>query len=101
MLIVNLTPINIQIIGTQVACQEGFKDSWRETAAWVAKQLNVNYNGLILVKYYDLFDQDCPSLPANSQLPVVIVDGQVLSNGEKLSVPKIRKKLSELGLRTK
>lgn len=94
-------PIIIQIIGTQVACQEGFKDSWRETAAWVAMQLNVRYNGQILVKYYDLFDQDCPPLPVNSQLPVVIVDGQVFSNGEKLSVPKICKRLSELGLTTK
>jgi hypothetical protein len=41
---------------------------------------------------------DCPPIPTSTQLPVVLVDGQLLSSGEKISLPTIHKKLEENGL---
>lgn len=90
------TPVTVQIIGAPVACKDGVKDSWRETAHWAAGQLKARFGGDIEVKYYDLFDADCPSLPANAQLPVVLVNGEVVSIGGKISIPLIRRKVEEI-----
>ncbi len=43
------------------------------------------------VQYYDLLDTDCPSIPPGMQLPLVLVNGDTLSNRGKISVPLIRK----------
>jgi hypothetical protein len=88
----------VQIVGAQVACAEGVKDSWREVAAWAADQLVKRFGDFVQVSYYDLFDTDRPPLPANTQLPLVIVNGQVLSSGGKISIPAIRRRLAELGI---
>jgi disulfide oxidoreductase YuzD len=88
----------VQIVGAQVACAEGLKDTWREVAAWAAGQLENRFGEAVRVRYYDLFDPDCPPLPQEAKLPLVIVDGEVLSAGGKLSVPQIRRKLEALGL---
>ncbi len=89
-------PVSVQIIGAPVACDQGFKDTWRETAAWVAGQLHQRFGQTVDVQYFDLFEPACPGLPANAQLPLVMVSGQVLSSGGKISVPAIRKKIEEI-----
>lgn len=43
----------------------------------------------------DLFDADCPSIPAGAQLPLALVNGEVVSSGGKISVPAIRRKVEE------
>ena len=88
----------VQIIAVPVACNDGFKDTWREVAEWAAGQLQIRFGEAVTTEYYNLFDIDCPSIPANVQLPVVLVDGQLLSSGGKISVPAIRKQLEENGL---
>jgi hypothetical protein len=65
-----MTPIVIQIVGVPVACADGVKDSWRETAMWAANQLVTRYGDSIQVDYYDLFDPACPPLPPDAQLPL-------------------------------
>jgi hypothetical protein len=92
-------PVFIQIIGAPIACSEGFKDAWRETAEWLAGNLKGWYGKAVWVQYYDLFEPDCPPLPPDSQLPVVLVNGDLLSSGQKLSVPAVRRHLDELGVR--
>ncbi len=92
-------PVIVQIIGAPVACAEGVKDSWREVAAWTANQLHARFGDRVRVDYYDLFDPTCPALPANVQLPLVLVNGEILSSGGKISVPAIRKRLDLFGLR--
>jgi disulfide oxidoreductase YuzD len=87
------TPISVQIVGAQVACAEGTKDSWRDVAAWVSGKLKVYFGDQVQVNYYDLFDADCPPMPADAQLPLVIVDGEVISSGGKISVPTIQRKI--------
>ncbi len=74
---------SVQIIGSQVACKEGLKDTWREIAEWAAGQLEARFGESVQVHYFDLFNSDCPTLPAGAQLPVVLVDGQWLNCGGK------------------
>lgn len=90
--------VQIRIIGAQIACKDGVKDSWREVAHWAAGQLKARFGDAVDVKYHDLFDPDCPSIPPDAQLPCVFVNGQLISSGGKISVPAIRKRIQELGL---
>jgi disulfide oxidoreductase YuzD len=86
----------VQIIGAKIACAEGVKDSWREVAGWVAGQLRIHFSDEVSVQYFDLLDSTCPPLPSDAQLPLVLVNGEVLSSGGKISVSMIRKHLDLL-----
>jgi disulfide oxidoreductase YuzD len=88
----------IEIIGAPVACADGVKDSWRDLAQWIAGQIEGRYGQTVSVKYHDLFDPDCPSLPVDVQLPLVLVNGDVLNSGGKISMPLIRRQLTTLGI---
>ena len=90
------TPVTVQIIGAPIACSGGVKDSWREVAKWAAGQLKAKFGDAVQIRYFDLFDADCPPMPAGAQLPLVLVNGEVLSSGGKISVPAIRKKIEAL-----
>jgi hypothetical protein len=89
-------PVLVQIIGAPIVCSDGVKDTWREVAGWAAGQLKTRFGEEVRVEYYDLFDAGCPSIPAGAQLPLVLVNGQRLSNGGKISVPLIRKQVDAL-----
>lgn len=90
-------PILVQIVGAPIVCKEGLQDTWREIAAWTGSQLTVRFGEAVQVRYYDLFDVDCPIVPPGAQLPLVIVGGEVLSSGGKISIPAIRKQVEALG----
>jgi hypothetical protein len=90
--------VTVEIVGTPVACAEGVKDTWREVAQYAARQLAGRYGEAVSVRYYDLLDEDCPPLPPDAQLPLVMVRGEVVSSGGKVSVPAIRRKLEGLGV---
>ena len=91
-------PAIVTIIGAPVACGDGVEDSWREVAAWVGRQLRARFGEAVQVRYYDLFDDDDPTLPPDAKLPLVLVEGEVLTSGGKISVPAIRKQLETLGM---
>ena len=93
-------PVIVHIIGAPIACKEGVRDSWRDIAAWAAEQLRQRFGERVMVQYYDLFDPACPALPDGAQLPLVLVNGALLTNGGKVSVPALRKKI-EMILQTK
>jgi len=88
--------ILVQIIGAPIACKEGVKDSWREVARWADGQLKGHFGEAVDARYYDLFDADCPPMPNGVQLPLVMVDGEVVSSGGKISVPAIRRKIESI-----
>jgi len=88
--------IPVQIVGAPIACKEGVKDSWREVARWAEGQLKGHFGEAVQVKYYDLFDADCPSMPNEAQLPLVLVNGEVTINGGKISIPVIRRKVESI-----
>lgn len=91
-------PIAIQIIGAPIAaCGAGVADTWRELSAWVAGQLATRFGSAVQVTYFDLLDPTCPALPPGAQLPLVLVNGETLSSGGKISVPAIRKRLEAIG----
>ena len=87
----------VRIVGTPVACKDGIKETWRDVAEWASGQLRERYGDQVNVEYFDLFDPNCPTIPPYSQLPVVFLNEIVVSNGGKISVPLIRKKIEELG----
>ena len=91
-------PVVVQIVGAPVACQDGVKDTWREVASWAAGQLVSRFGERVRVDYFDLFDPACPALPPNVELPLVLVSGELLTSGGKISVPAIRKRLEALGI---
>lgn len=89
-------PVLVQIVGAPIACEEGVKDSWREVSAWAARQLKTYFGETVQVKYYDLFDADCPTVPPGSQLPLVLVDNEAAISGGKISIPIIRSKINAI-----
>jgi hypothetical protein len=90
------TPVLVQIIASPIACKEGIRDSWREVAAWTGHQLYVLFGEAVQVKYHDLFDADCPPILDGAQLPVVLVDSELISTGGKISLPAIRKRIETI-----
>jgi hypothetical protein len=92
-------PIAIQIIGAPIAaCGADVTDIWRDLSAWVAGQLATRFGSAVRVTYFDLLDPTCPPLPLGAQLPLVLVNGEVLSTGGKISIPAIRKRIEALGV---
>lgn len=93
MLSVVTAPVEVRIIGAPVACTEGTRDTWREVAAWAGRQLAGQFGEAVSVRYFDLFDMDCPPLPEGAQLPLVLVEGTVVSSGGKISIPVLRRQV--------
>jgi hypothetical protein len=93
-----MTALTVQIVGAPVACAEGVKETWRDVAQHAAAQLCTRFGENVQVQYFDLFDPACPTLPAGAQLPLVLIEGEVLSSGDKISVPAIRKRIEALGI---
>ena len=88
--------VSVQFVGAPIACEGGVKDSWRDTAQWAEGQLKNRFGEAVQVKYFDLFDADCPPIPANAQLPLVLVEDEVVISGGKISIPIIRRKVDEM-----
>ncbi len=91
-------PASIQIIGSPVACTDGVKETWRDLAGWIGGKLRRQYGTAVSITYYDLFDPNCPPLSPDTQLPLVLVNGDVVTSGGKLSMPTIRRHLDALGV---
>lgn len=81
----------VQIIGSPVACADGVKETWRDVARLVGGQLERRFGAAVTVRYYDLFDPDCPPLPAEAQLPVTLINGELFASGGIISAPRIRR----------
>ena len=81
-----------------VACADGVNETWRDTAKHAADRLRARFGEAARLQYFDLFDPACPALPAGAQLPLVMIEGEVLSSGGKISAPAIRKRIEALHL---
>lgn len=86
-------PFVVKIIASPVAYAMGVRDNWREAATWVASKLATRFGDTVSFSYFGLFDADCLTLPAAARLPLVLVNGKVLSSGGKLSAVVIRKEV--------
>ncbi|MDO9545227.1 MAG: hypothetical protein Q7J07_00560 [Pelolinea sp.] len=88
----------IMIIGSLVACENGPRDNWRKLSKWFASKMTALYGDQVAVKYFDIFDPDCPILPPDAKLPVVKINEEILSMGEKISMKLIRERLETFGI---
>lgn len=88
----------IEIVGAPIACSEGIRDTWRDVAGWAANQIKARYGDVVVVRYFDLFDPDCPALPTGAQLPLVLIRGEVFSSGDKIRMPALVKHLDAMGV---
>ena len=89
-------PVIVQIVGAPVACKDGVKDTWRATAVWAGEQLRLRFGDRVRVEYFDLFDPAAPPVPPGTRLPLVTVNGEMLSSGGKISIPALRRKIETL-----
>jgi hypothetical protein len=64
-----------------------------KVSAWAAGQLRTRFGDEVQVKYYDPFDADCPPMPANAHLPLVLANGEALTRGGKISAPDLCRKI--------
>ena len=92
-------PVIVQIVGAPTACAEGISEGWREAAHWAAEQLSAQFGESVQVDYFDLFDPNCPSIPPDAQLPLILIAGEVISSGGKLRLTLISKAVAQV-LRT-
>jgi len=89
-------PILVQIIGAPIACKEGVKDTRREIAEWASGHLRQRFGEGVQVQYLNLFDPACSPMPPSAQLPLVLVNSEVLSSGGRISVPALRRKIEAI-----
>ncbi len=89
--------IHVEIVGAPVSCGTEVKDTWRELSGWIARQLRWRYGDAVQVEYHDLFDVGGPTIPPGTSLPLILINGEVLTNGGKLSLPLIRRAVEALG----
>lgn len=102
-------PIPVRIFGTPtVDCASVSTDRWREAAHWARGQLESRFGQQVSVEYYDLFSSEMDGFPevlslvaaGQGQVPLVFLDGELLSSGGKISVPDIRRALEAKGVST-
>jgi len=99
-------PIPVRIFGTPTACAAGTSDGWRQATEWVAASLARRFGDQVTVEYVDLFSPDMARFPHVLELirrdglpaPLVFVGDGLLSAGERISGPAIRRRLEALGL---
>lgn len=100
-------PIPVRIFGAPTAeCGAGVTDTWRNIASWARRQLSVRFGAQVSVEYYDLFSPEMDRFPevmalvsaGRGGVPLVVVDGELLSSGDIVSVPAIRRRLEAIGL---
>jgi hypothetical protein len=90
--------VTVEIVGVPVACGERVTDTWREIASWASRELERAFGDSVRVQYHDLFEAGCPVLPADAKLPIVLIDGEPITAGQKISLPAIRKALVTRGV---
>ncbi|HHY76237.1 MAG TPA: hypothetical protein GX500_05605 [Firmicutes bacterium] len=95
--------ITVRIFGVPVVCSEGVADLWRNVANQAQGQLARRFGERVVVEYYDLMSPEMDRFPevlaqisSGAQVPLVYVNGELLSQGGKVSVPAIAKHISNL-----
>jgi len=100
-------PIAVRIFGMPVACATGVTHAWREVANWARKQLTARFGEQVSVEYYDLFSPQMDRFPevlalvrdGDEGMPLVFVGTDLLSAGDKISIPAVRRRLEAAGLK--
>jgi disulfide oxidoreductase YuzD len=102
-------PIVVRVFGvpTTSGCDCGTKGgTWRDATEWVARSLKMRFGDQVRVEYFDLFLDALNAFPqvidlvarGEAKPPLVFVGDELLSAGERISGPAIRRQLEALGL---
>jgi len=101
-------PIPVRIFGAPlVACASSESDAWRKVADWAGRALTRRFGDQITFAYYDLFSQEMDRFPevlalaqeGKGVVPLIFIGDELLSAGDKISVPAIRRRLEAVGLK--
>ena len=98
--------IVVRVFGTRTANTCGPQDAWRDATTWVGRSLAARFGDRVRVDYVDVFSPDMDAFPDilgriaqdGMKLPLVFVGAQLLSAGERISGPAIRRCLEEHGV---
>ena len=102
--------VTVRVFGapTPSGCDCGTKGgTWRDATEWVARSLKTRFGDQVRVEYFDLFFDGLEAFPKVMELiargetkpPLVFVGDELLSSGERISGPAIRKRVEGLGLK--
>jgi disulfide oxidoreductase YuzD len=101
--------VTVRVFGvpTTSGCDCGTNTgTWRDATEWVARALRTRFGDQVRVEYFDLFLDAPDAFPQVMELvargeakpPLVFVGEELLSAGERISGPAIRRRLEALGL---
>ncbi len=101
--------VTIRVFGvpTTSGCDCGTNSStWRDATEWVARSLKTHFGDKVRVEYFDLFLDALDAFPqvidlvarGKAQPPLVFIDDELLSEGERISGPAIRRRIEALSL---
>jgi disulfide oxidoreductase YuzD len=102
-------PIVVSVFGvpTTSGCDCGTKGgTWRDATEWVARALKMRFGDRVRVAYFDLFLDVIDAFPqvidlvarGEAKPPLIFVGDELLSAGERISGPAIRRRLEALRL---
>ena len=93
--------VTVRVFGVRTANNCGPQDGWRDATEWVARSLKTRFGDRVRVEYFDLFLDALEAFPQAMELvargtakpPLVFVSDELLSSGERISGPAIRRRL--------
>ena len=98
--------IIVRIFGVPVAgCKPG--KTWRDAASFAKNLLTLRFGSKIEVEYIEFLSPEWEKFPnitdlintGQAQIPIVMVNDEILSSGGKVNVGKIEKYLLNMGLK--
>ncbi len=103
----NEIPMVVRVFGVPTADPCGAREGGRAATEWVARSLANYFGDQVRVEYIDLFAEEADQYPAvmalvssgSAKLPLVFVGDKLLTSGDKISSPAIRRCLEALGIR--
>jgi disulfide oxidoreductase YuzD len=93
--------ITIRIFGAPTACSGGVSDGWRSAALAIGDRLIQWFGDRVRFEYVDLLQPEMDRFPKVAerissetlQLPLVMIDDELFSAGEKLNGPGLRRRV--------
>ncbi|CAG0947999.1 hypothetical protein ANRL1_04808 [Anaerolineae bacterium] len=104
--------VTVRVFGvpTTSGCDCGtHSGTWRDATDWVARSLKTRFGDQVRVEYFDLFLDALDAFPyvldlvarGEAKPPLVFVGEELLSAGERISGPAIRRRINALKVAAK
>ena len=101
--------MTVRVFGvpTTSGCDGGTQSgTWRDATEWVARSLKTHFGEQVRVEYFDLFLDALDAFPqvldlvtrGEAKPPLVFIDDELLSTGERISGQGLRRRIEALRL---